>query len=204
MDNENLPQTPVNPEPSLKNRSIRAWLGDIYELAEMLGIVSVTIMLLFAFVGRLNIVDGHSMDMTLANGEYLVVSDLFYQPTAGDIVIVHKINAHPYSAPIVKRIIATEGQVVDIDFSTWTLTVDGEIIDEAYRYVDEGPRLTSDWQFPLTVGEDEIFVMGDNRNHSADSRTKEIGLIDERCVVGKALVRVFPMQDFTIFKNPRK
>ena len=202
MDNEiKVPSPEESPK---EKRTLRDWLGDIYELVEMLGIVSVTIMLMFAFVLRLNIVDGHSMDMTLAHGEYLAVSDLFYEPAAGDIVIVHKINADPYDAPIVKRVIATEGQTVDIDFATWTLKVDGEVIDEPYRYVDDGPRLTSDWTFPITVGENEIFVMGDNRNNSADSRTSEIGLIDKRCVVGKAYVRIFPMQKFTVFENPRE
>lgn len=203
MNNE-IQTTPETPETPKEKRTLRDYLGDAYELIEMLGIVSVTIMLLFAFVFRLNIVDGHSMDMTLAHGEYLAVSDLFYEPTAGDIVIVHKINADPYDAPIVKRVIATEGQTVDIDFTTWTLTVDGEIIDEPYRYLDGGPILTSDWTFPVTVGENEIFVMGDNRNNSADSRTSEIGLIDKRCVVGKAYVRIFPMQNFTVFENPRE
>lgn len=195
---------PAPEELPKEKRSLRDWLGDIYELAEMLGIVSVTIMLIFAFVVRLNIVDGHSMDMTLAHGEYLAVSDLFYEPTPGDIVIVHKINADPYDAPIVKRVIATEGQTVDIDFATWTLRVDGEVIDEPYRYLDGGPILTSDWTFPVTVGENEIFVMGDNRNNSADSRTGEIGMIDKRCVIGKAYVRIFPMQNFTVFENPRE
>ena len=202
---DNKPGTPVPAEePPKEKRTLRDWLGDIYELAEMLGIVTVTIMLIFAFVVRLNIVDGHSMDMTLSNGEYLAVSDLFYTPEPGDIVIVHKINADPYDNPIVKRVIATEGQTVDIDFATWTLTVDGEIIDEPYRYLDNSRLLTSDWTFPVTVGENEIFVMGDNRNNSADSRTSEIGMIDERCVIGKAYVRVFPMQKFEVFKNPRK
>ena len=202
MDNEiKVPSPEESPK---EKRTLRDWLGDIYELVEMLGIVSVTIMLMFAFVLRLNIVDGHSMDMTLAHGEYLAVSDLFYEPEVGDIVIVHKINADPYDAPIVKRVIATEGQTVDIDFATWTLKVDGEVIDEPYRYLDDGPTLTSDWTFPVTVGENEIFVMGDNRNNSADSRTSEIGMIDKRCVVGKAYVRIFPMQNFEVFKNPRK
>ncbi|MBQ4591876.1 MAG: signal peptidase I [Clostridia bacterium] len=202
MDNEiKVPSPEESPK---EKRTLRDWLGDIYELVEMLGIVSVTIMLMFAFVLRLNIVDGHSMDMTLAHGEYLAVSDLLYEPEAGDIVIVHKINADPYDAPIVKRVIATEGQTVDIDFATWTLKVDGEVIDEPYRYLDDGPTLTSDWTFPVTVGENEIFVMGDNRNNSADSRTSEIGMIDKRCVVGKAYVRIFPMQNFEVFKNPRK
>ncbi len=203
MDNEaKTPETEPAEEPKEK-RTFRDYLGDIYELLEMLGIVSATIMLVFAFVFRLNIVDGHSMDVTLAHGEYLGVSDLFYEPTPGDIVIVHKINADPYDNPIVKRVIATEGQTVDIDFTTWTLTVDGKVIDEPYRYLSNDPLLTSDWTFPITVGENEIFVMGDNRNNSADSRTEEIGMIDKRCVIGKAYVRVFPMNKFEVFENPR-
>ena len=179
-------------------------LGTFYELTEMLATVTVVVMLLFAFLLRLNIVDGHSMDMTLAHGEYLGVSDLFYDPEPGDIVIIHKINADPYDNPIVKRVIATEGQTVDIDFTTWTLRVDGEVIDEPYRYVSEDHLLTSDWTFPITVGENEIFVMGDNRNNSADSRTEEIGMIDTRCVIGKAYVRVFPINKFEVFENPRE
>ena len=202
MDNET--RTPdTQTETPKEKRTLRDYLGDIYELLEMLGVVSATIMIMFAFVFRLNIVDGHSMDVTLAHGEYLGVSDLFYEPTPGDIVIVHKINADPYDNPIVERVIATEGQTVDIDFSTWTLRVDGEVIDEPYRYLSDDVLLTSDWTFPVTVGENEIFVMGDNRNHSADSRTEEIGMIDERCVIGKAYVRIFPMNKFEVFENPR-
>ncbi len=187
-----------------KNGSPRKMLGDIYELLEMLGVVTVVIMLIFAFVVRLNIVDGQSMDHTLADGQYLAVSGLFYEPTPGDIVIIHKISAYPYNAPIVKRVIAVEGQTVDIDFSTWTLTIDGEVVDEPYRYLASDQFLTADYSFPITVGENEIFVMGDNRNHSADSRTSEIGLIDKRCVVGKAYARLFPFTDITIFQNPRE
>ena len=209
MDNETRTpdtqsETPDETKAPKEKRTLRDYLGDIYELLEMLGVVSATIMIIFAFVFRLNIVDGHSMDVTLAHGEYLGVSDLFYEPTPGDIVIVHKINADPYVNPIVKRVIATEGQTVDIDFSTWTLRVDGEIIDEPYRYISDDMLLTSDWTFPVTVGENEIFVMGDNRNNSADSRTEEIGMIDTRCVIGKAYVRIFPMNKFEVFENPRK
>lgn len=206
MDNETkTPETENTAEETApkEKRTLRDYLGDIYELLEMLGSVSAMIMLIFAFVFRLNIVDGHSMDVTLAHGEYLGVSDLFYEPTPGDIVIVHKINADPYDNPIVKRVIATEGQTVDIDFSTWTLRVDGEVVDEPYRYLSNDYLLTADWNFPITVGENEIFVMGDNRNNSADSRTEEIGMIDERCVIGKAYVRVFPINKFEVFENPR-
>ncbi len=180
----------------------RSLLLEIYDLAEMLGVVTVIVMVLFAFVGRLNIVDGHSMDMTLANGEYLVVSDLFYTPTPGDIVVIHDQTAAPYDDPIVKRVIAVGGQTVDIDFTTWTLTVDGEVVEEPYRYLDPRRFLGADYSFPITVPEGEIFVLGDNRHNSADSRQSEIGTVDARCVVGKAVARVFPLNKLEIFRNP--
>ena len=104
-----------------------------------------------------------------------------------------------YNKPIVKRVIATAGQTVDIDFSTWTLTVDGVVIDEPYIKLTTDQQITSDWTYPMQIPEGYIFVMGDNRNHSADSRCRDIGLIDERCVVGKAFVRVFPLNRFTVF-----
>ncbi len=186
-------------EESSKGKRI---LNEVYEVVEMLGVVTVVVMVLFAFVARLNIVDGQSMDMTLAHGEYLVVSDFLYTPTPGDIVVLHDQTAYPYSDPLVKRVIAVENQTVDIDFTTWTLTVDGEVVEEPYRYLDPSCFLGADYSFPITVPEGEVFVLGDNRHNSADSRQSEIGTVDVRCVVGKAVVRVFPFNRLTIFKNP--
>lgn len=174
-------------------------LGTVYELVEMLATVTVVVLIMFAFVIRLNIVDGESMEETLHHGEYLAVSDVFYEPEYGDIVIIHDISAFPYNNPIVKRVIATAGQTVDIDFNTWTLTVDGKVIEEDYRTLKPDAFLTADYQFPITVPENEVFVLGDNRNHSADSRQIEIGTVDTRCIVGKAVARVAPMNKFTIF-----
>ncbi len=178
----------------------------IYEIVEQLAIISSIVLIVFAFIVRLNIVDGSSMDKTLAHGQSLVVWSLLYEPKAGDIVVIHDITAHPYDHPIVKRVIATENQTVDIDFETWTLTVDGKVIDESeYRFIDsEKPLLRAEYNFPITVPEGEIFVLGDNRNGSADSRQIEIGTIDSRCVVGRAAVRIFPISKFTIFENPYK
>lgn len=175
-------------------------LGNLYELMEMLATVTVFVMLVFAFVVRISIVDGQSMEQTLHEGESLAVAELFYEPEVGDIVIVHDISAVPYNEPIVKRVVALGGQTVDIDFDTWTLTVDGEVIEESYRYLDDNMTLTADYSFPITLEEDEIFVLGDNRNHSADSRQIEIGPIDKRCIVGKAVARLVPINKFTIFK----
>ena len=174
-------------------------LGSIYEIAEMVATVTVIVLIMFAFVIRLNIVDGQSMEQTLYHGEYLAVTDLFYEPEVGDIVIVHEISAFPYHNPLVKRVIATEGQTVDIDFETWTLTVDGKVVEENYRYIADDMLLTSDYPFPITVPENEIFVLGDNRNHSADSRQIEIGTVDVRCIVGKAVARLSPISKFEIF-----
>lgn len=174
-------------------------VGNFYELVEMLAFVTILVLMCFAFVVRLNIVDGQSMEQTLHHGESLAVSNLFYEPEAGDIVIIHDISAVPYNEPIVKRVVAVGGQTVDIDFDTWTLTVDGKVIEEDYRWLDDTETLTADYAFPITLGEDEVFVLGDNRNHSADSRQIEIGPVDKRCIVGRALVRLVPIEKFTIF-----
>ena len=206
MDEKKLPDpgTPDNGnQPKPKEKTDIA--GTFYELAEMLATVTVVVMLLFAFLLRLNIVDGESMEKTLHNGEYLAVSDLFYEPTRGDIVIIHDISQAGYGNPIVKRVIATEGQTVDIrcDFHNWHLYVDGvEVDEESYRYIATDTLLLPEYKFPITVPEGEIFVLGDNRNHSADSRQIEIGTVDVRCVVGKAWMRVMPFDRAEYFRNP--
>ena len=204
MTNNNEPVKDIpdgKAEPEVKKP--HSYIGDLYDLVEILGTVTVVVMLLFAFVIRLNIVDGPSMIDTLHGRDTLLVSDLFYEPKAGDIVVIHKINASPYDKPIVKRVIATGGQTVDIDFSTWTLTVDGKEVDEPYRNIDTSyPTLTADYAFPITLDDDQVFVLGDNRNCSADSRTNEINLVDKRCIVGRALVRIFPFSGFTVFGSP--
>ena len=178
---------------------IRKAAADIFEIIEMFTVCASVIMILFTFFLHPTVVDGPSMENTLLHGDYLLVSALPYEAEAGDIVVVHNVGLRYYNKPIIKRIIATEGQVIDIDFSTWTVTVDGVVVDEPYMKLAADGYVTSDWSYPLVVPEGHVFVMGDNRNHSADSRSREIGLIDERCIVGKALVRIFPFARFTVF-----
>lgn len=191
-----FPQNPKNaPADSGLMRSV-------FDLVEMFAAVTISIILCFAFIFRLNIVDGESMEDTLHTGEYLIVSDLLYTPTRGDIVVIHDMTAGSFTNPLVKRVIAVGGDVVDIDFSTWTLTVNGEVVDESDYRVLKGNAPQNYCTFPLTVEEGHVFVMGDNRNNSSDSRNAQIGQIDERCVVGKVYARVFPFNEIKFFKNP--
>ena len=167
--------------------------GNLYEWVQALVCSVLVVVLLFAFVVRLIGVDGHSMVPTLQDGDRLLVlnsildNDYQYK----DIVVLRKESF--MEEPIVKRVIATEGQTVDIDFATGSVYVDGELLEEDYinelTFVDEGT------EFPLTVPEGSIFVMGDNRNHSDDSRNSDLGTVDTRYVIGKAVFLLFPGPD---------
>ncbi|MBQ7922434.1 MAG: signal peptidase I [Clostridia bacterium] len=197
-------EQPKKPAVSEKTKKL---LWEIYDLLEVVATVTIVVMLGFSFLGRLNIVEGQSMDHTLAEGQYLFISDLFYEPAVGDIVVVHDVTADPYGDPIVKRVIATGGQSVEIDFNTWTLKVDGKVVEEPYRFLDPNYstlraeyNMSIDGIFHVIVPENEIFVMGDNRNASGDSRQVEIGTIDKRCVVGKAYLRLFPIDEFGLLE----
>jgi len=149
------------------------------------------IMLVFLLVFRIIVVSGSSMYDTLVNGDYLLLlSNVFYQePERGDIVVISK-ETFDNGKPIVKRVIATEGQTVDIDFLNGIVYVDGVALEEDYIYtlttVEEGT------QFPLTVEEGCIFVLGDNRGVSLDSRNPAVGQIDTREVIGKAFFLMYP------------
>ena len=169
----------------------------LFDIAETLAVAACAIVLIFVSVFRIATVKGPSMNKTLFEGDVLIVSDLGYKPRTGDIVVFYKDEA------LVKRVIATEGQTVDIDFDTWTVTVDGVELDESeYRYLsNDGYRRLSDFTYPITLGKGEMFVMGDNRNHSTDSRSLDIGIVDERTVFGRVIMRISPISEFTIFKR---
>ena len=151
----------------------------------------VCIVLVFTFLGRITRVVGHSMDDTLADGELLAVWSLGYEPEQGDIVVLNKTTADFLEGEaIVKRVIATDGQTVDIDFAAGNVYVDGELLEEDYirqpTYLEEG------LEFPVTVPEGCVFVMGDNRNDSDDSRDPELGPVDTRQILGRAVFLLFP------------
>ena len=159
----------------------------LHDLVYLLLAIVLTFLLLF----RIIVVSGDSMYSTLLDGDYLLLlSNLFYrQPEPGDIIVISK-ETFDNGAPIVKRVIATEDQTVDIDFTTGSVFVDGVELQE--DYINSRTYDHRGMEFPLTVEENSIFVMGDNRGVSLDSRYAEIGQIDRREVLGKALFLVIP------------
>ncbi|MCQ2471072.1 MAG: signal peptidase I [Clostridia bacterium] len=156
----------------------------------------IAIMLLFTFIFRFVGVVGESMQPTLYNNDWLIVSAAKQHYEYGDIVISTQPNM--FNEPIVKRVIATGGQTVKIDFVTGEVYVDGVLLHEDYIAGNTTDSLGFSGE--VTVPEGKLFVMGDNREHSTDSRSDAIGLLDERYIIGKAIARVFPTDSFKIFK----
>ena len=154
----------------------------------------VTMFVVFLLIFRVIVVSGSSMYDTLIDGDYLLlVSNLFYRnPQQQDIIVVSK-ESFDNGAPIIKRVIATEGQTVDIDFDAGIVYVDGNALDEPYTHTPT--NVQEGMQFPLTVEEGCVFAMGDNRNHSRDSRDPSIGQVDKREILGKALFLFLPATD---------
>ena len=172
------------------------FMSEVFEWSEAIIISLVCVVLLFSFVFRPVGVDGDSMYSTLHDHDRVIITNLFYKPQVGDVVVITQpTEVHN---PIVKRIIATENQTVDIDFKTGEVFVDGEKLNEPYTNTPTNVRY--DVKFPVTVPKGCLFVMGDNRNESIDSRSSDIGMIDERYVLGKAVFRIFPMDRFGAVK----
>ena len=156
---------------------------------------------IFAFIGKTIGVEGGSMLQTLHGHDRVIMSGLFYTPKNGDIIIFNPPTEAFGSAPLVKRVIATENQTIDINFDTGEVFVDGILIDESDpRYVSEGTTKRINFTGPYTVPEGHVFVMGDNRNHSSDSRDSRIGAVDTRYILGKVLFLLVPGGDR---ENPR-
>ena len=171
----------------------------IFDWLEVLVHAIIAVVICFSFLFRIATIDGPSMENTLHNGERVIISNLFYTPKVGDIVVIsrNKENSvytmNESNTPIIKRIIATEGQTVDIDFEEGIVYVDGIALDEPYTKTPTNKKWDID--FPVTVDEGCIFVLGDNRNDSLDSRDARIGeygMIDTRYILGHAVYRVFP------------
>ena len=138
-------------------------------------------------------VDGESMVPTLQHNDRLIVWRLGYTPENGDIIVLHQAGHQPY----IKRVIANEGQTVDIDFVTHKVYVDGTELEE--EYINEPTALRGNMKFPVTVGEDQVFVMGDNRNNSRDSRFTDVACVDYDDIMGKAVFRFLPFGNMKVF-----
>ena len=191
----------LSQEEGPKEESPRRPGAELYEWLQLfLGCV-VAAVVLFNCVARLTRVDGGSMDNTLQDGEIMLIWSLGYTPKQGDIVVLNKtpvrLQDWPEPRAIVKRVIATGGQTVDIDYFTGSVYVDGKPLDEPYipeeMYLPFYPTMQqTHWEIP----EGSIFVMGDNRNHSTDSRDEQLGAIDTGYVLGKAVLALWPMERF--------
>lgn len=164
----------------------------IYDILRSVLISASVLIVVITFVFTMVIVDGRSMQHTLESGDKLIVTKLGYEPKDGDVIVVGK-SEEGYSKPIVKRVIATAGQTLEIDFENQTVTVDGKVLDEPYV---SSETIEGTAQIPKVIPEGYVFVMGDNRYVSMDSRYNEIGLVHVSDIVGKATFVLFPFDRF--------
>ncbi|MBR4224952.1 MAG: signal peptidase I [Oscillospiraceae bacterium] len=165
---------------------------DFLEWIETVVFSFFAVILIFTFIVRQVNVDGTSMVPTLEDGDKLIVHHLFYTPQKGDIVIIDSAGLRK---PIVKRVIATGGDTIDIDFDSGEVTVNGTVLQE--EYINDLTRLDEGGQnYPVTVPSGYYFVMGDNRMNSKDSRSGDVGLIQDDEIMGKVIFRLWPASHF--------
>ena len=169
----------------------------VFDIAEMFVFVLAIVMILTTFVFKHSVVEGPSMNNTLADGDHLIISDLFYYPERGDIIVFEDYTTILKKA-VVKRVIGLPGETVEIKVDGDGIVrvyINGELLPEEYAYNAKDCDI-SNYHAPITLGENEVFVMGDNRYHSTDSRHSGVGAIDIDSILGKVLFRFFPFDKF--------
>ena len=167
-------------------------LASLYDWVEMAAASLICVVLVFAFVFRIMGVDGSSMIQTLHHNDRVILWELFYTPKAGDIVVISRGNEEP----IIKRVIGVPGDTISFDAESQQVSVNGKVLDEPYVYIDEYALGAVYTDGSVTVPDGAYFVMGDHRNNSMDSRDSRVGLIDEKDIMGKAVLRLWPWEDF--------
>lgn len=181
-----------NNETEANENGANVFRSELFDWVQNIAIILTAVILIFVFAFRVIGVEGSSMVPTLHDKDWMVISNLFYEPKQGDIVVLTKKQF--MEQPIVKRIIAVEGQTVDIDFDTGVVKVDGQALNEPY--IAEKTKRQFDVEFPVTVDENCVFVLGDNRMHSSDSRVSSLGMVDKRYILGRLLIRIYPFNQF--------
>ena len=171
------------------------WMQALFREFDIIYIF-VGFLVLYVLLFRVVVVEGASMNQTLVDGDIvlLISNSVYHDPKQGDIIVASK-DSFREGECFIKRIIATEGQWVDIDFENRIVYVDGQPLDESYVFFKADDLGPMDWEgvsFPLLVEEGCVFVMGDNRNNSQDSRHPNIGLVDEREILGCAIFLMLP------------
>ena len=184
--------------------------ADVYDWTEVFVSALAIVVVMLSFILRVATVRGGSMEKTLSDGQLLIISNMFYTPTQGDIVVVQQ-NGGYFETPLVKRVIATGGQTLSINFEKWEVRVDGKLLDESgYVYFRNSAMDKEDYYSiyetyldgdVMTVPEGYIFVMGDNRNESSDSRSTYVGLVRKNEVLGKVVFRLFPLNKIGAVKS---
>ncbi len=177
---------------SEKPQETSSFAADCYGFLKTFTALLLVVVILFPFVQVIT-VDGSSMIPTLEDHDQLLLQKVGYEPEQGDIVVLRKDFGH-VSGPIVKRVIATGGQTVEIDYNTSTVYVDGQPLDESYIWdTMVHPTDPALQETQWTVPEGSVFVLGDNRNESYDSRHMELGPVEEDLIIGKAWYVFFPL-----------
>lgn len=191
FDDADMPEAALDDEKEVIVINAGKVTSTIFDWVGSLLIALVCVLLVMSFGFRVIDVDGTSMEPTLINTDKVIITDLFYTPHNGDIVVIS--HGADFPKPLVKRVIAIPGQTLEIDYKSGVVKIDGEVLDESgymQGYLKPGDLPEQDINGKIPDG--KIFVMGDNRGVSLDSRSSTVGLIDIDCVIGKAQLDVIP------------